>query len=123
VEENAFSMHPVFLGTYGLYYIKIPIMLRNIYKGGYNNMGISELLLRITIGFVVLFVLTRIMGRKEISQMTFVNFVSAISIGSITANLVVNQNLSILNGVIALTGWTVFTLVLAFVEIFSIKGR
>ena len=86
-------------------------------------MGISELLLRITIGFVVLFVLTRIMGRKEISQMTFVNFVSAISIGSITANLVVNQNLSILNGVIALTGWTVFTLVLAFVEIFSIKGR
>lgn len=42
----------------------------------------SELLIRITIAFFVLFLLTRIRGRKEISQMTFVNFVSGIAIGS-----------------------------------------
>ncbi|WP_374757447.1 hypothetical protein [Neobacillus driksii] len=44
-------------------------------------MELHTLILRITLGFFVLFLLTRIMGRKEISQMTFFNFVSAIAIG------------------------------------------
>ncbi|RCW63929.1 YetF domain-containing protein [Saliterribacillus persicus] len=86
-------------------------------------MEINELLIRIAIGFFVLFILTRISGRKEISQMTFFNFVSAIAIGSITANLVVNSNLSIRNGVLALTGWTIFTLLMDYIDIKSIKGR
>ncbi|MFA1819944.1 YetF domain-containing protein [Virgibacillus oceani] len=86
-------------------------------------MGIPELLLRITIGFLVLFFLTRILGRKEISQLSFVNFVSAIAIGSIAADFVLNQDLTILNGVIALTGWTAFTFIMAFIDIWSIKGR
>jgi uncharacterized membrane protein YcaP (DUF421 family) len=86
-------------------------------------MGIPELLLRITIGFLVLFLLTRILGRKEISQLSFVNFVSSIAIGSIAANFVVNQDINILHGVIALVGWTVFTFAMAFIDIWSIKGR
>jgi uncharacterized membrane protein YcaP (DUF421 family) len=82
-----------------------------------------ELLLRISLGFITLFILTRILGRKEISQMTFFNFVSAIAIGSIAANLVVSQNLSIRNGLLALAGWTVFTLLMDFIDIKSKKAR
>lgn len=86
-------------------------------------MSTSEIIWRVCLSFVVLFILTRIMGRKEISQMTFFNFVSAISIGSITANLAVNGNLSVQNGVIALVIWTVFTLIVAFIDIKSKKAR
>lgn len=86
-------------------------------------MELSELIIRLVIAFFVLFVLTRIMGRKEISQMTFFNFVSAIAIGSITATLAVSQNLSIRNGVIALVGWAAFTLIMAFVDIKSKSAR
>lgn len=50
-------------------------------------MDLLELVWRISFGFIILFISTRIMGRKEISQMTFFNFVSAIAIGSITASL------------------------------------
>lgn len=82
-------------------------------------MELWELVLRLFIAFFVLFILTRIMGRKEISQMTFFNFVSAIAIGSITANLAISQNLSIRNGVIALVGWAAFTLLMAFIDIKS----
>ncbi|MGF7128410.1 uncharacterized membrane protein YcaP (DUF421 family) [Natronobacillus azotifigens] len=70
-------------------------------------MELIELIVRLILTFVVLFTLTRIMGRKEISQMTFFNFVSAITIGSIAANLAVSSNLSVQNGVMALVGWTV----------------
>ncbi|SDL93168.1 DUF421 domain-containing protein [Sediminibacillus halophilus] len=86
-------------------------------------MDIMELILRVSISFLVLYVLTRIMGRKEISQMTFFNFVSAIAIGSITANLVANQNFSLRNGVLALVGWAAFTLILDLIDIKSKRAR
>ena len=63
------------------------------------------------------------MGRKEISQMTFFNFVSAISIGTIGGSLVINNQLSIRNGLIALVGWTAFTLAIAYLDIKSMKSR
>ncbi|MEN2767378.1 DUF421 domain-containing protein [Ornithinibacillus xuwenensis] len=86
-------------------------------------MEISELLLRIALSFIALFILTRIMGRKEISQMTFFNFVSAISIGTIAASLVTTANFSILYGIISLVGWTIFTLLMGYIDIKSKKAR
>jgi uncharacterized membrane protein YcaP (DUF421 family) len=86
-------------------------------------MGIPELLLRIAIGFLVLFSLTRLLGRKEISRLSFFNFVSAIAIGSIAADFVLTQDITILNGIIALTGWAAFTFVMSLIDIWSIKGR
>ena len=86
-------------------------------------MSMTEIIWRAFLSFIVLFVLTRMMGRKEISQMTFFNFVSAIAIGSITANLAVNANLSIKNGAISLVLWTVFTLIMALIDIKSKKAR
>ena len=64
-------------------------------------MPVAELVLRLVIAFITLLVLTRIMGRKEISQMTFSNFVSAISIGTLGASLAIDSSISIKNGLIA----------------------
>ncbi|MFC4322564.1 YetF domain-containing protein [Litchfieldia salsa] len=86
-------------------------------------MELTELLTRLVIAFTVLFIMARFMGRKEISQMTFFNFVSAISIGTITGSLAVNSNLSIRNGIIAIAGWTAFTLLMGFIDIKFRKAR
>ncbi|WP_080848213.1 YetF domain-containing protein [Cytobacillus gottheilii] len=86
-------------------------------------MSILELALRILLSFLTMLVMTRIMGRKEISQMTFFNFVSAIAIGSIGANLAVSQNLSIRNGVLALVGWGIITIIMDLLDIKSKKTR
>jgi uncharacterized membrane protein YcaP (DUF421 family) len=80
-------------------------------------MTILEVTLRAAVSFLVLFVLARILGRKEISQMTFFNFVSAIAIGSIAANLVLNPNVAIRSGVVALIAWSVFTILMGMVDI------
>src|SRR5699024_3914669 len=82
-------------------------------------MTIPELLLRLVLAFLVLFTMARIMGRKEISQMTFFNFVSAIAIGSLSANFALSQDVSIRNGVIAIIAWTIFTLLMGFMDIKS----
>ncbi|MEG7335879.1 DUF421 domain-containing protein [Bacillus sp. 0102A] len=80
-------------------------------------MPIPQLIIRLIIAFITLLVLTRLMGRKEIAQLTFFNFVSAISIGTIGASLAINSTISIRNGFIALIAWTVFTLIVGFLDI------
>ncbi|MED4532415.1 DUF421 domain-containing protein [Metabacillus fastidiosus] len=86
-------------------------------------MSILQLLIRVTIGFFVLFTLARIIGKKEISQMTFFNFVSAIAIGAIAGGFIVDANFSIRNGVIALILWSVYTIAIGFLDIKSKKIR
>ena len=86
-------------------------------------MPIAELVLRLAIAFITLLGLTKLMGRKEISQMTFFNFVSAISIGTLGASLAIDSSLSITNGLIALIAWSAFTIILDFLSIKSPKFR
>lgn len=55
--------------------------------------------------------------------MTFFNYVSGITIGAIAAVLVIDSNVSIPNGVLALVGWSAITILLGFIDIKSKKAR
>ncbi|WP_345840703.1 YetF domain-containing protein [Bacillus sp. P14.5] len=86
-------------------------------------MSILELTIRVVIAFVSLFIMARLSGRKEISQMTFFNFISAIAVGNIGGTIVVSAELSIRNGVLALTGWLILTVTFAYIDIKSKGAR
>ncbi|MFD5849878.1 DUF421 domain-containing protein [Cytobacillus oceanisediminis] len=86
-------------------------------------MTVNETILRVTISFLVLFLLARLMGRKEIGQMTFFNWASAIGIGSIAGNLAVNESTLIKDGVISLVVWTLFTILMDMLDLKSKQGR
>lgn len=76
----------------------------------------QELLVRMVLSFLTLLVLTRIMGRKEISQMTLFNFVSAMTIGTLGGALVIDPALSLQNGILALAGWSIFTVLVGVID-------
>ncbi|MBT2640582.1 MULTISPECIES: DUF421 domain-containing protein [unclassified Bacillus (in: firmicutes)] len=82
-----------------------------------------EVILRIAIAFIVLLAMARWAGRKEISQMTFFNLVSAIAFGSLAATLALNPSVSILNGIIALFGWAALTVLTDQIHLKSKKAR
>ncbi|MFJ7831609.1 DUF421 domain-containing protein [Peribacillus sp. NPDC097284] len=82
-----------------------------------------EIIIRSSLSFVILLTLTRVMERKEISEMTFFNFASAISIGSIAGNLSFNHRLSIQNGIVALMIWSLLTILSGRIVIKSKKAR
>lgn len=86
-------------------------------------MEVSQLLLRLAIAFITLVILARLMGRKEITQMTFFNFVSGIAIGTIGASLAIDSSLTIRNGIIALVCWAVFTIIVGMLDIKSKTAR
>ncbi|WP_093336852.1 DUF421 domain-containing protein [Salibacterium halotolerans] len=86
-------------------------------------MSITELLLRLVCAFFALLILTRIMGRKEMRQLTFFNFISGIAIGSIAANLIASDTFSLLNGMTALVVWSALTILFGLVDLHSRKAR
>ena len=66
------------------------------------------------VALAYLFILSRMIGKRQISQLSFVDFIVAITLGSITAEIATNIERSIVHGLLAmsifglfpiLTGW------------------
>ncbi|HLR74559.1 MAG TPA: DUF421 domain-containing protein [Virgibacillus sp.] len=72
------------------------------------------ILLRSIVAFLLLFIMARIMGKKQISQLTFFDYCVGITIGSIAATMSVDQNVKALNGMMSLFIWGLFPILLAY---------
>lgn len=73
--------------------------------------------------YVLALFLTRMMGRKLISQMTFFDFVVGVSMGSIVANAMIGPGSSPLSSVTALIIISIMTIVIGYIHIKSFSGR
>lgn len=82
-----------------------------------------EMIIRTTTAFIVLLILARVMGKKQISQLTFFHYVTGITIGSIAAEISVNSETHFLNGTISLIWWALLTVFVNLLTIKSFKAR
>ena len=73
------------------------------------------ILIRSIVSFIILLILTRIMGKKQLSQLTLFDYVIGITIGSIAASMSVDANVQISNGIISLIIWGLFSIILGFI--------
>jgi len=74
---------------------------------------ILEAILRSAFGFISLLVLTRLTGKQQISHLTFYDFVAAITIGGITADIAGELDVSV---------WPVFAALVTFVALTVLSG-
>ncbi|AXI08839.1 DUF421 domain-containing protein [Oceanobacillus sp. 143] len=77
------------------------------------------ILIRSIGAFLLLLLMTRIMGKKQISQLTFFDYCVGITIGSIAASMSVDQNIKITNGLVSLVIWGLFPIILSYLGIKS----
>jgi len=75
------------------------------------------------IAIIALFILTRVMGKKQMSQLNFFDYVVGISIGSIASEYAIVRAVHLVEGLTALMVFTMFSLVLSYVSIKSYRGR
>jgi uncharacterized membrane protein YcaP (DUF421 family) len=68
----------------------------------------------------ILILITRILGKKQISEITFFEYVSGITIGSIAGEAIMGLDRNIAHGAIALF---VFGFITFFVDFFTIKSK
>jgi uncharacterized membrane protein YcaP (DUF421 family) len=82
-----------------------------------------EILLRSVITFIGLLVLTLLMGRKQLSQITFFDYIVGITIGSIAASIVVDRSIGIIDGIIATVVWCAMPIIIGYIAVKNIAFR
>ncbi len=82
-----------------------------------------DIILRSIISVLVLFVLTRIMGKKQIAQLTFFDYVAGISMGSIAAELAVDKTIPYSHGIISLVIYVAFPIIMSYWSLKSLRIR
>lgn len=82
-----------------------------------------DIFTRCIVSFFVLFLLTRFMGKKQISQLNFFDYAVGITIGSIAATFSIDNTIEYSHGLIGLTVWGLLPIVIAYATVKSIHAR
>lgn len=79
--------------------------------------GYYGVLLKAILYFCWLLFLSRLMGRKLISQMTYFDYIAGITIGSMAATVCVDRSLDIYDGLITILVWAVLSITLGYANL------
>lgn len=71
----------------------------------------GEIILRTILSYLVLLLLTRLIGKQQISQLTFFDYVTGITIGSMAATISIDNTVQFTHGLIGL----IFLSILSFI--------
>jgi uncharacterized membrane protein YcaP (DUF421 family) len=82
-----------------------------------------DIALRCIFSYFALLFLTRLMGRKQVSQLTFFDYVTGITIGSIAASISGDVSIKFWEGILAIAIWGGLTILTGYIDIKSIKAR
>ena len=82
-----------------------------------------EMILRATGSFFAILFLARIIGKKQLSQLTFFHYVTGITFGSIASEIAAQAETPFWDGMIALIWWTLLTLLVSYLSLKSEKFR
>ncbi|MGI5849648.1 MAG: DUF421 domain-containing protein [Christensenellales bacterium] len=84
---------------------------------------ILQTMLKSLVSVAVLFVLTCIMGKKQLSQLTFFDYAVGISIGSIAATFAVDSSINYVKGITGLIIYSLFPIVLSLISLKNYKAK
>lgn len=87
------------------------------------NLPVGEAILRTALAFVIMIGITRLAGRKQIGQLSFFDYVSGITVGSIAATMAIDNFLPIALGIASLITWSVLVMVLNWLNLKNVAAR
>lgn len=82
-----------------------------------------EMILRTTLSFFALLILARVLGKKQLGQLTFFHYITGITFGSIASEIASQAETPFLDGLISLIWWSVLTYLMTIITIKSKKAR
>ncbi len=86
-------------------------------------MSILAVIIRGLLSLLVLFLLTKLMGRRQVHQLTLFDYTIGISIGSIAAEMVLNSDVHWLHGLVAMAVYAGIALLISFVTSKKLPAR
>ncbi|WP_107950643.1 DUF421 domain-containing protein [Lysinibacillus parviboronicapiens] len=88
-----------------------------------NDISYLRIAIETVLTFFVLLTLTRFLGKKQLSHLTFFNYVTGITIGSMAANMVVLSTNDYTKDLLSLIIWCLLTTILGYISLKSGKIR
>lgn len=85
--------------------------------------NILETSIRTIIGFFVLLILIRVLGKKQMGQLTIFTYITGIAMGNIAGDMVVHRDIKISDGITGLTIWAILTIIVEYISLKSSKAR
>jgi len=84
---------------------------------------IGNVIFRAILSFVTLFLITKMMGKKQVSQLTLFDYVIGISIGNFAAEMTLNLDVKIVHGVVSVIIFGFISYIISFLTMKSIACR
>jgi uncharacterized membrane protein YcaP (DUF421 family) len=85
--------------------------------------NVLETIIQSALSITVLFILVKMMGKKHISQLTYFDYVVGITIGSLAANIILEDTNKFYLGLISMVVITCFPIILSYVSLKSFTAR
>lgn len=84
---------------------------------------IIDVIIRTIISLITLFMFTKLMGKKQISQLNIFDYVVGITIGSIAADISLDTSKNLVDGIVAMLIYALFNAMVSYLTLKSIKFR
>src|SRR5574344_344034 len=84
---------------------------------------ILEVILRSIISLIILFIMTRLLGKRQVSQLTLFDYVIGISIGNFASEMSINLEANMLNSAVAVIVFGLCAFVISYSTMKSIFLR
>lgn len=81
------------------------------------------IIIKAIIAVSYLFLVIKILGKKQISELNIFDYIIGLSLGNIAAEMTVNKEITILNGLFAMTVYGLFSLFVSIITTKSIIAR
>lgn len=88
-----------------------------------NMVEVGEVIIRSLFSLVTLFLITKMLGKKQVSQLSLFDYVVGISIGNFAAEISINVDTQYINGVVALIVFGLVALAISWATMKSIRLR
>ncbi len=82
-----------------------------------------EIIPKCILSIIILFIVTKIIGKKQVSQLSLFDYVVGISIGNFIAEMVINKEVQYIDGVVAMLVFGIFSYIVSWLSMKSIVFR
>lgn len=86
-------------------------------------MEIMNILFRGFLSLLTLFLVTKLIGKKQVSELSLFDYVIGLSIGNFAAEITINNDVPLINGIVAVLQFGIIGYIVSIVTLKSIKIR
>jgi len=85
--------------------------------------GTFEILLRVSMGFIILLILIRVIGNKQLGQLNVFTYISGIVIGSMVADIILHSDIKFWPSMLGVCLWVIFAICVELLSLKNVKIR